>query len=133
MPDQAIADRRSDVISCRVRPLFTLLMLAALVVTQGTSLATSICRHASIQDHIAARQRLDPRKAAVAFDEETADAASAKKASGSSADSGPVLAALLPPPPAAAIYPGDRMRPRATDSPRLLGISLRPPLPPPLA
>src|SRR3954470_24659950 len=132
MPDQAIADRRSDVISCRVRPLFTLLMLAALVLTQGTSLATSICRHASIQDHIAALQSLDPRKAAVAFAEETADAASAKKASGSSAESGPVLVALLPSSPDAAVHPRDRMLPQATHEPRLAGISLRPPLPPPL-
>jgi hypothetical protein len=108
-------------------------MLTALVLTQGTSLATSICQHASIQDHIAARQSLDSRKAAVAFAEETADAAAAKKGSASSAGSGTVLAALLPPSPAAVIYPRERMLPQATDRSRLHGISLRPPLRPPLA
>jgi hypothetical protein len=105
-------------------------MLAALVMAQGTSLATSICSHASIQAHVAARQSLDRGKAAVAFAEETADAAAAKK--GSSTAAGPVLEALLPPSPTATPSPRERTVPQATDLPRLVGISLRPPLPPPL-
>jgi hypothetical protein len=109
-------------------------MLAALVLAQGTSLASSICRHSSVQAHEAARQSLDSRKAAVAFAEETADAAASKKGSTSNAGSGLVLAALLPPSPAAAtLFPRERMLPRTTDRPRLVGISLRPPLPPPVA
>src|SRR6185437_304127 len=96
------ADRAGDVISCRVRPLFTLLMLVALVLGQGTSLATSICRHASVHDHAVARQSSDSRKAAVAFAEETAAAAASKKGSTSSTSSAPALAALLPPSPLAA-------------------------------
>jgi hypothetical protein len=109
-------------------------MLVALVLAQGTSLATSICRHTSVQAHEAARASADSRKAAVAFAEETAGAAAAKKGSTSNASAGPVLAALLPPsPPAATLFPAERMLPRATDRPRLVGISLKPPLPPPVA
>src|SRR3954451_727292 len=107
-------------------------MLVALVVGQGTSLASSICKHASVQAHAEARHSLDSRKAAVAFAEETADAAASKKGSTSNASPAPVLAALLPPTPTAAIlFPRENMLPRATDRPLLTGISLRPPLPPP--
>jgi hypothetical protein len=109
-------------------------MLVALVLAQGTSLASSICRHTSVQAHEAARQSADSGKAAAAFAEETADAAASKKGSSSNASSAPALAALLPPSPSAAtLFPRERMLPRATDRPRLVGISLRPPLPPPLA
>jgi hypothetical protein len=45
-----------------------------------------------------------------------------------------VQAALLPPSPsAAAMFPREDMLPPPTDRPRLAGISLRPPLPPPVA
>ena len=109
-------------------------MVVALVMGQGTSLATSICRHTSSQAHEAARESADSWKSAAAFAEETADAAASKKGSTSNASSAPALAALLPPSPAAAIlFPREKMLPRATDRPRLVGISLRPPLPPPLA
>jgi hypothetical protein len=118
----------------RVRLLFTLLMLVALVMGQGTSLANSICRHASVEAHVAARQSADSRKAAVAFAEESAGEAASKKGSTSNGASGAVLAAMLPSTPAAAmIFPREKMLPRQTDRPRLVGISLRPPLPPPLA
>jgi hypothetical protein len=118
----------------RVRSLFTLLMLVALVMGQGTSLATSICRHASVQAHVEARQSGDSRKAAVAFAEETADAVAAKKGSASNSAPDLVQAALLPPSPSAAgIFPRETMLPPPTDRPRLAGISLRPPLPPPVA
>jgi hypothetical protein len=117
-----------------VRFLFTLFMLTALVWTQGTSLATSICRHGSLQAHVAALQSHDTRKAAVAYAEETADAAAAKKGSVSDAGSGPLLAALLSPSTQpATLFPRENMPPRATDRPPLVGLSLRPPLPPPLA
>jgi hypothetical protein len=117
-----------------VKSVFSLLMLVVLVLAQGTSLATSICRHASIQDHIAARQSLDSGKAAVAFAEETAGAAAAKKGSIADGSSGSAFAALPPvATPAAAMLPREAMLPEATDRPPLVGISLRPPLPPPLA
>jgi hypothetical protein len=118
----------------RVRSLFVLFVLFALVLGQGTSLAASICRHASIQAHAEARRSADSGKAAVAFAEETADAAASKKGSTSNTGSGPVLAALLPSSPSAeATFPRERMLLRATDRPPLAGISVRPPLPPPLA
>ena len=129
-----VADRRSDVISCPVKSLLTLFILAALVLGQGTSLATSICRHAGFQDHVAARQSHDTRRAAAALAEETAGAAAEKKGSAANGSSAPMLAALLPPSaPDAAAFPRERMLPRATDRPALVGISLRPLLPPPLA
>jgi hypothetical protein len=133
-PNYEVADSARDVISCRVRSLFTLFMLVALVMGQGTSLATSICRHASVQAHVAARRSADSRKAVVAFAEEAADAVAAKKGSTSNGAADPVLAALLPPSPSAArMFPRENMLPPPTDRPRLAGLSLRPPLPPPVA
>src|SRR4051812_47285403 len=118
----------------RVRSLFALFVLFALVLGQGTSLATSICQHTSVKAHEAARQSADSGKAAVAYAEETADAAASKKGSTSNPGSAPVLAALLPPSPSAdATFPRESIAFRATDRPRLAGISVRPPLPPPLA
>jgi hypothetical protein len=112
----------------------TLLMLVALVMGQGTSLANSICRHASVQAHVAALQSADSRKAASALAEESAGEAASKKGSTSNGASASVLAALLPPTPAAAtMFPREKMAPRQTDRPRLVGISLKPPLPPPVA
>jgi hypothetical protein len=117
----------------RVRPLFTLFVLVALVLGQGTALATSVCRHASVQAHVAARQSADSGKAAVAYAEETADAAASKKGSTSNTSAGPALAALLPPSPSAATtFARETMLLRATDRPPLVGLSLRPPVPPPL-
>jgi hypothetical protein len=117
----------------RVRSLFTLFVLVALVLGQGTALATSVCRHASVAAHVAARQSADSGKAAAAYAEETADAA-AKKGSTSNTSAGPALAALLPPsPPAVATFPRETLLLRAADRPPLVGLSLRPPLPPPLA
>src|SRR3954462_11538302 len=92
----SLANRSSDGISCAVRTLFTLFILVALVMGQGTSLASSICRHASIQAHEAARRSADSRKAGVASAEATAYAAASKKGSTSNASPAPVLAALLP-------------------------------------
>jgi hypothetical protein len=109
-------------------------MLVALVMGQGTSLATSICRHASVQAHAAARRSADSRKSAAALAEETADAVAAKKGSTSNSASDSVLAALLPRAPSAAgMFPRETLLPATTDRPGLAGISLRPPLPPPLA
>jgi hypothetical protein len=116
-----------------VRSLFTLFVLFALVLGQGTALATSVCRHASAAAHVAARQSADSGKAAIAFAEETADAAASKKGSTSNTSSAPALAAMLPPSPlAAATFPREIMLLHATDRPPLVGLSLRPPLPPPL-
>jgi hypothetical protein len=117
----------------RVRPLFTLFVLVALVLGQGTALATSVCRHASAQAHVAARQSADSGKAAGAFAEETAAAAASKKGSTSNTSSGPALAVLLPPSPSATLtFPRETLLLHATDRPPLVGLSLRPPLPPPL-
>jgi hypothetical protein len=117
-----------------VKSLFSLFVLVALVLGQGTALATSVCRHASAQAHVAARQSADSGKAAAAFAEETADAAASKKGSTSNTSAGPALAALLPPsPPAVAAFPRETLLLRAADRPPLVGLSLRPPLPPPLA
>jgi hypothetical protein len=118
----------------RVRSLFTLFVLIALVLGQGTALATSVCRHASAQAHVAARQSADSGKAAAAYAEETADAAASKKGSTSNTSAGPALAALLPPSPSpVATFPRETVILRAADRPPLAGLTLRPPLPPPLA
>jgi uncharacterized membrane protein len=118
----------------RVRFLITLFLLAAFVLTQGTSLAASICHHASVQGHIAARESHDSRKAFVAFAEEAAGSVASKKGATSHGASTPAPPDLLTPPaPTAVVLVQASTFPRATDGPPLAGLSLRPPLPPPLA
>ncbi|MEA3037365.1 MAG: hypothetical protein QOH04_3167 [Sphingomonadales bacterium] len=66
--------------------LLSLFMMLALVMTQGTAMASALCRHQSAQAHILARESHDARIAAVAIGEEEAAATASKKAS-QSADS----------------------------------------------
>lgn len=117
-----------------VRTLVTLFLLAAFVLTQGTSLAASICHHGSMQGHIAARQSHDSRKALGAFAEEAASAAASKKGSTSHGTSTPAPPDLLTPPaPVLVAFVQTSAFPHASDGPPLAGRSLTPPLPPPVA
>jgi hypothetical protein len=118
----------------RVRTLVTLFLLAAFVLTQGTSLAASICHHGSLQGHIAARQSPDSRKALGAFAEEAAGQVASKKGSTSHGTSTPAPPDLLTPPtPVLVAFLQASTFPRAMDGPPLAGLSLTPPLPPPVA
>jgi hypothetical protein len=118
----------------RVRSLVTLFLLAVFVLTQGTSLAASICHHGSMQGHMAARESHDSRKAFAAFAEEAAGSVASKKGSASHGTSTPAPPDLLTPrAPVAFVLVQASTFPRAKDGPPLAGLSWRPPLPPPLA
>jgi guanyl-specific ribonuclease Sa len=76
--------------------LLSLFMMLALVMTQGTSMASALCRHQSAQEHILARQSHDAKIAAVAIGEEEAAATASKKASQSVDSSSHWPAEILP-------------------------------------
>ncbi|MEA3061602.1 MAG: hypothetical protein QOJ94_1383 [Sphingomonadales bacterium] len=76
--------------------LLSLLMIVALVTTQGTAMASALCRHPSAQAHILARQSHDARIAAIALGEEEAAATASKKASQSADSPSHWPAELLP-------------------------------------
>lgn len=81
-----------------MRRLLTLFMVFTLVVANGASVASAICRHESLADHSAARKSLDARISGVAFSEEAADSVASKK--GALANAGAVAwVADLPPGP----------------------------------
>jgi hypothetical protein len=76
--------------------LLSLLMILALVMTQGTAMASALCRHQNAQAHMLARQSHDAKIAAVAFGEEEAAATASKKASPSADSSSHWPAEMLP-------------------------------------
>jgi hypothetical protein len=76
--------------------LLTFFMILALVMTQGSSMAAAVCRHQSLQEHIAARESHDRKAAAVSLAEEEAAAVASKKASQSDDPSSHWPAELLP-------------------------------------
>lgn len=76
--------------------LLSLFMMLALVTTQGTAMASALCRHQSAQEHILARQSHDAKIAAVAIGEEEAAATASKKASQSADSSSHWPAEMLP-------------------------------------
>lgn len=117
-----------------MRTLVTLFLLAAFVLTQGTSVAASICHHGSLQNHIAARQSHDSHKAFGAFAEEAAGAVASKKGAASHGTSTPAPPDMLKPPaPVLVAFVQTSTFPRTADGPPLAGLSLPPPVPPPLA
>lgn len=63
------------------------LMIFAVVVAHGSSVAAAICQHRSVADHVAARQSSDRKIAAVSLHEESAAAAASKKGSQSASAS----------------------------------------------
>ncbi|MGZ8999134.1 MAG: hypothetical protein ACXW2T_09795 [Allosphingosinicella sp.] len=63
------------------------LMIFAVVVANGSSVAAAICQHQNIGEHVAARQSGDLKIAAVSLHEEAAAAAASKKGSQSASAS----------------------------------------------
>ncbi|HEX8062203.1 MAG TPA: hypothetical protein VF535_03215 [Allosphingosinicella sp.] len=114
--------------------LLTLMMIFALVVAHGSSVAAAICRHQDGGAHVAALQSEDAAISAAAHGEESAAKAGSKK--GAPADSSSVSwpSDMLPTPglpvPFRAGEPVER-RPAATAV--LVGASVRPLLEPPSA
>ena len=108
-------------------------MILALVLGYASSVSAAICQHRGLGGHEAARQSQDRKVAASALTEEAAAAAEAKKGSTSAS---PVAAPIDMVAPAAPVLPlriAERVRQPIADAPPLAGLSLRPPLPPPLA
>jgi hypothetical protein len=117
-----------------VNRLLTLLMIFALVVAHGTSVAAAICSHESVRQHAAARQSPDAGVSAVALREEAADSHAARKAALADAGSISWVFDILPAPGLAVPPVGAEAvvrRPAPTEIPA--GISLRPLLEPPAA
>lgn len=76
--------------------LLSLFMILALVTSQGTAMASSLCRHGSAREHALALTSADARIAAVAIGEEAAASSAAKKAQQTADSSGHWPAQLLP-------------------------------------
>lgn len=74
----------------------TFLMIFAVVVAHGSSVAAAICHHQSIGEHVAARQSLDRKVAAVSLHEEAAADVASKKGSQSAGASVHWPAEMLP-------------------------------------
>ncbi|MFL6857060.1 MAG: hypothetical protein ACJ8EB_04025 [Allosphingosinicella sp.] len=76
--------------------LLSLLMIFALVTSQGTAMASALCRHGSAEGHAVALNSADAKVASVAIGEEAAAAGAAKKAQQSADGSVHWPAQLLP-------------------------------------
>jgi hypothetical protein len=99
--------------------LLSLFMIFALVATQGTAMASALCRHRNAEAHILARESRDAAVATVALGEEAAAATASKKASQSADTSSHWPAEFLPadveaPRPRVAERPTFRPAPEAT-------------------
>jgi hypothetical protein len=109
-------------------------MVFTLVIANGSSIASAICRHDSLADHIAARKSDDARISGVAFSEEAADSVASKK--GALASAGAVAWIADLPPGTRLKIPLDLTRPvdpvMALVKP-LVGRSVAPLLEPPSA
>jgi len=117
-----------------VSRVLTALLLVILVMTEGSSLAQQVCRHASAEAHAIARNSRDRSTAAAALAEESAAAAAAKKTALFDAESFAWAADMLPPvglaPPTQVAEP---IRQLLADAPAPPGRSVPPLLQPPLA
>ena len=72
------------------------LMIFAVTVAHGSSVTAAICDHQSFAEHVAARQSLDRKVAAVALHEDAAASAASKKGSQSASASVHWPAEMLP-------------------------------------
>jgi hypothetical protein len=79
-----------------VARLLSLFMILALVTSQGTAMASALCRHGSAQQHAVALRSADAKIASVAIGEEAAAASAAKKAQPAPDSSGHWPAQLMP-------------------------------------
>jgi hypothetical protein len=114
--------------------LLTLMMILAVVVAHGSSVAAAICRHQDGVAHIAALQSDDAGISAAAHGEESAAKAGSKK--GAPADSSSVSwpSDMLPAPGLPVPFRADEpLKPSPADTAVLIGASVRPLLEPPSA
>lgn len=110
------------------------LMIFAVVVAHGSSVAAAICQHQSVADHVAARQSSDRKIAAVSLHEESAAATVSKKGSQSAGASVHWPADMLPANSVAEPYRAlEPVRFEPAIEIRLESSPVRPLLEPPLA
>jgi hypothetical protein len=114
--------------------LLTILMIVALVIAHGSSVAAAVCHHQDAHEHALARQSRDPKVAAVSLAEDAAGAVDSKKASQSASNSIQWPTDLLPVTlPAFLSRPVEPIRLRPADQAALASASIRPLLEPPSA
>ena len=116
-----------------VRHMLTLLMMTALTLVSGASIAAAMCSHQNAQAHAAALHDGDEQVADVARQEDAVASTAAKKGVlDSSAFSVPafILPSQLDAP---AFGSAEPLRLRPPDAPERLSAAVRPPLRPPAA
>lgn len=114
--------------------LLTLMMIFVLVLAHGSSVAAAICRHQDGAAHVAALQSEDSGISAAAYGEEAAGKAAAGKGVPVEAGSANSPSDLLPMPGLQAPFRvKEKLERSSTDSPVLIGASVRPLLEPPSA
>lgn len=114
--------------------LLILLMILAVVTTQGMEMAAALCRHDSAQENVLARQSSDARIAIVSIGEESAVRSLDDKASGTG-DSSPSWPAKMLPADSAAqpVRMAERSLLRPSRQHGLPSLSVLPLLEPPAA
>jgi hypothetical protein len=117
-----------------MRRVLSLMLIAVLVVANGTAVAGAICRHESMAMHSAARQSADLRVADLALGEETAGSVASQKGAPAYAGAIAWVADLVPGPHWTAPFdPARALEPEPAPVRPLAGRSLAPPLKPPAA
>ena len=110
------------------------LMIFAVTIAHGSSVTAAICHHQSFGEHVAARQSVDRKVAAVALHEDAAAASASKKGSQSASASVHWPAEMLPASMAAEPFRTlEPVRFEPAVQPKLESASLRPLLEPPSA
>ncbi len=131
---QRLHARQAECYFITVGKLLSLLMMLALVFTNGAAVATAMCEHVDAQAHAYALQSTDAGIAATALNEEAAAAATAKKANLADAAAVQLAGYLLPSDPA---LPSPRSLDPAkaaeAEPGKLASLSISPLLEPPLA
>lgn len=117
-----------------MRRVLSVLLMAILVVANGTAVAGAICRHESMATHSAARQSDDLRVADSALSEEAAGSVASQKGALAYAGAIAWVADLVPGPRFTVPFdPARALDPEPAPVRRLAGRSLAPLLKPPAA
>ncbi len=128
---------RADRLECyliTMARLLSLLLVFALVLTNGAVVPAALCQHADAQAHAAALQSSDVGAASAALAEETAAVESSKKNSLAQAAAVQLAGFMLPADPALPLPAGhESSATHATEPIALSSLTINPLLEPPLA
>ena len=112
--------------------ILAFLMIFAVVIAHGSSVAAAICQHQSFGEHVAARQSRDHKIAAVSLREDAAAAAASKQGSQSASSTIHWPTEMLPASVNAEPFRAlERVRFQPAVQPALKSASVRPLLEPP--